>query len=152
MAIFLSTMINRIDKKGRVSVPASFRTVLAGQSFPGIIVFRSYVLQAIEGFGMDRMERLSAELDRLDLFSEDQNDLTASIFADAQQLPFDPEGRVTLPEAFCAHAHLTDQVAFVGQGATFQLWNPALFTQHQEAARARLKLRKMSLGGEIKAT
>lgn len=147
MGIFLSTVVNRIDKKGRVSVPASFRTVLGGQSFPGIIVFRSYVLQAIEGFGMDRMERLSAELDRLDLFSEDQNDLTASIFADAQQLPFDPEGRVTLPEAFCAHAQLTEQVAFVGQGATFQLWNPNLFAQHQEDARARLKMRKTPLGG-----
>lgn len=142
MGVFLSTIINRLDKKGRVSVPASFRLILAGQSFPGIIVFRSYVLQALEGFGMDRMQRLSAELDRLDPFSEEQNDLTASIFADAQQLPFDPEGRVTLPETFCAHAQLTDQVAFVGQGATFQLWNPDLFVAHQEAARARLKLRK----------
>lgn len=147
MGIFLSTFINRLDKKGRVSVPSTFRSSLAQQSFQGIVLFRSYTLQAIEGFGMDRMEKLSAQLDTLDLFSDDQNDLAASIFADAHQLSFDGEGRVLLPELLCEHASLAGQVAFVGRGATFQIWNPEVFKQHQEEARQRLKAKKLSPGG-----
>jgi len=152
MGIFLSTFVNRLDKKGRVSVPSTFRSALAGQSFQGVILFRSYTLQAVEGFGMDRMEKLSLQLDTLDLFSDDQNDLAASIFADAHQLPFDGEGRVLLPEALCAHAGLSEQVAFVGRGATFQIWEPDAFKHHQEAARERLKASKLSPGGLIQAS
>lgn len=149
MGIFLSTFVNRLDKKGRVSVPSSFRASLAQQSFQGIILFRSYALQAIEGFGIDRMEKLSLQLDTLDLFSDDQNDLAASIFADAHQLSFDSEGRVMLPELLCEHAGLSEQVAFVGRGATFQLWDPERFKQHQQAARDRLKEKKCTLGGGL---
>lgn len=146
MGIFLSTFVNRLDKKGRVSVPSTFRAALAPQPFQGIILFRSYTLAAVEGFGMDRMERLSQQLDTMDLFSDAQNDLAASIFADAHQLAFDGEGRVMLPEALCQHADLSDQVAFVGRGATFQLWNPDHFKTHQEQARDRLKTSKLSPG------
>ena len=60
LALFLSTFVNRIDRKGRVSVPAPFRTVLAAQTFPGVIVFPSFVVSAIEASGIDRIERLSA--------------------------------------------------------------------------------------------
>ena len=148
MGIFLSTFVNRLDKKGRVSVPSTFRAALGSQSFQGIILFRSYTLSAIEGFGMDRMERLSQQLDTMDLFSDTQNDLAASIFADAHQLAFDGEGRVLLPELLCAHAHLSDQVAFVGRGATFQLWNPEAFNHYQAQARDRLKVSKLSPGGQ----
>jgi MraZ protein len=143
VSLFLSTFINKIDKKGRVSVPASFRTTLLStqqdQSFAGIIVFRSLKHPALEGCGMERMQRLSDSIDRLDLFSDAQDDLVSAIFADSQTLPFDSEGRVSIPENFLSFANLTDQVAFVGRGATFQLWSPEVFTQVQEQARLRLK-------------
>src|ERR1700732_1459657 len=93
VALFLSTFVNKVDRKGRVSVPASFRAALAGQSFAGIVAFRSFKTAAIEGSGIDRIEEMSARLDTLDQFSEEYESL-ASIFADAQQLPFDGEGRI----------------------------------------------------------
>ncbi len=68
MTLFLSTFVNKIDKKGRISVPASFRQALAQQSFQGVVVFRSYKFPAIEGMGIERMERLSSSVDELDLF------------------------------------------------------------------------------------
>ncbi len=91
---------------------------------------------------MDRMEKLSLHMDRLDLFSQDQDDWAASIFADAQHLAFDSEGRVTLTEELKAHARLTQNVAFVGRGPTFQLWNPEDFRIYQDEARLRLRERK----------
>ena len=49
MALFLSTFVNKIDRKGRISVPASFRVAVAGQSFHGVILYRSHKHPAIEG-------------------------------------------------------------------------------------------------------
>ncbi|MGL6187684.1 MAG: division/cell wall cluster transcriptional repressor MraZ [Holosporales bacterium] len=145
MTVFLATHTHKIDKKGRVSVPASFRALLSQQSFQGIVVFRSLSFAAIEGFGMDRIEKLSAQIDRLDSFSQDRDDLTASIFADAQPLPFDSEGRILLPENLISYGQLQETVAFVGRGATFQLWNPENFKDHQEKARQRLLKQHPSL-------
>ena len=138
MALFLSTFVNKVDKKGRVSVPAPFRTALAQQTFSGIIAFRSFKLPAIEGSGIDRMEEMSARIDALDEFSEDR-DALSSIFADAQQLAFDGEGRIVLPEALCAHAGITENAAFVGLGRTFQIWEPQRFEQHRDELRERAR-------------
>ncbi|ETZ07123.1 protein MraZ [Holospora obtusa F1] len=145
MQLFLSTFQNKIDKKGRVSVPASFRAVLSDQTFQGIVVFRSLTHPAIEGFSMTRMEKLSQDLDQLDAFSQDYEDWTASIFADSHQLPFDSEGRVQLPEIFCNYAGITDVVAFIGRGKSFQLWNPSTFEMYQNQARDRLKNKEHGL-------
>jgi MraZ protein len=138
LALFFSTFVNKVDRKGRVSVPATFRAALEGLSFPGVIVFRSFKQSALEGSGIDRMEEMSARIDALDEFSEDREAL-ASIFADAQPLPFDGEGRIILPQALCEHATITDSAAFVGLGRTFQVWEPQRFEKHQQELRERAR-------------
>lgn len=145
MTLFLSTFLNKLDKKGRVSVPASFRLVLSGQAFQGIVAFRSYNLPAIEGMAIERMQRMSDSVDQLDLFSEAQEDLTTTIFADAQMLAFDGDGRIILPQMLLAHANIKDQVAFVGRGATFQIWNPEAFEAYQNEARRRVQDKQATL-------
>ncbi|MEI8320874.1 MAG: division/cell wall cluster transcriptional repressor MraZ [Alphaproteobacteria bacterium] len=145
MSLFLSTFINKIDRKGRVSVPSSFRTALSAQSFQGVVLFRSYTQSALEGCGIDRMQTLSNSLDRLDLFSETHEDLASALFADTHQLAWDPEGRIMLPEHLRHFAHIDDTAAFVGRGATFQIWSPKAFNDHQEKARARIKQGKATL-------
>ena len=137
MALFLSTFVNRIDQKGRASVPATFRAVLGGQAFQGVVAYRSFTNACIEGCGMDFMERLSDGAQGLDAFSAEQEDLSALIFADARQLPWDPEGRISLPEDILAHAGITDAVAFVGKGQTFQIWQPEAYRAVEAEIRAR---------------
>ena len=140
MNLFLSTFINKIDKKGRVSVPASFRSILTQGSTKGFIAFRSLVHKAIDGFAAEKMEAFATRIDEFQLFSEEQTDLTASVFADADVLSFDNEGRVMLTDALRKHAELQDHVAFVGRGPTFQLWHPDHFSVYQDQARQRLKV------------
>ena len=137
MALFLSTFVNKVDRKGRVSVPASFRTALAPSGFAGIVVYRSFIHPCAEGCGLDFMERLSASTETLDLFSAEQEDLSALIFADARQLAWDPEGRVVLPEDLIAHAGIGESASFVGKGQTFQLWEPEAYRAHEAEIRAR---------------
>lgn len=143
--MFLSTFVNKVDKKGRVSVPAPFRAALSKEIFQGFVAFRSYKNRAVECCSYSRMERLSESVDDLDIFSEAQEDLTATIFADAQQIPFDGDGRIILPENIIEHAGLGGQVAFVGRGSTFQIWSPGIFTSVQDEARQRLKEGQPSL-------
>ena len=136
--MFLSTFVNKVDRKGRVSVPHPFRTSLVGQNFNGIIAFRSFKLPALEACGIDRMEELSQRIDALPEFSEDR-DALASILADAQPLAFDGEGRVVLPEPLCRHAGITEGAAFVGLGRSFQIWEPQRFETHQDEMRERAR-------------
>jgi MraZ protein len=146
VALFLSTFINKVDRKGRVSVPASFRGALAAQSFNGIVAFRSFKTSAIEGSGIDRLDEMSARLDELDQFSEDYDSLS-SIFADCQQLPFDSEGRIILPPFMVEYAKITENAAFVGLGRTFQIWEPEAYKRHQEEMRERAKRQGITLPG-----
>ena len=137
MALFLSTYVNRIDRKRRVSVPAGFRAVLATQGFSGAIAFRSFNdrYEAIEACGMDHMERLSRSIDALNPFSDEHDHFASAIFGEAVALPFDSEGRIILPEPLLAYAGVTDRAAFVGKGKTFQIWQPEALRAYQEEAR-----------------
>ena len=96
MTLFLSTFVNKVDRKGRVSVPASFRAALADQSFQGVVLFRSHGHPCIEGFPHSFMAELSDRLDNFDLFSADQDDLATSIFGEFVQLPL--MSQIILPE------------------------------------------------------
>ncbi len=138
MALFLSTYINKIDKKGRISVPALFRQSLSSKIFSGLIVFRSYKYAALEGCTMDRMEQLSKSVDQFDQFSDAYDEVSSTIFADAHQLSFDNEGRVMLPETLRTYANIESQAAFVGRGASFQIWNPTDFYLFQKEARQKI--------------
>lgn len=134
MSIFLSTYINLVDAKGRVVVPKEFRANL--ENFHGFVAFRSHTVNAIDCFSMERMEKLSAKIDEtLDPFSLDRESLESAIFADAVTLRFDKDGRVILPEQLIEHANLKSKMAFVGRGATFQIWNPEEFDLHQKKVR-----------------
>lgn len=145
MSLFLATYINKIDKKGRVSVPASFRATLQKQGLNSAVVFRSLRFAALEACGMERMQKLSQGLDDFAQFSAPQNDLAASIFADAQDLSFDAEGRILLPDDLIAHAQLTDAAAFVGCGPTFQIWQPDAFKTRQAQARSRVQQQELGI-------
>lgn len=137
MALFLSTTVNKLDRKGRISVPAAFRAALAGQAFHGIVAFPSFKYPALQCGGFDWIEKLSAGVDSFDLFSDEHDAMTAALFANAQQLPFDGQGRIVLPDALAGHAGISDKAAFVGRGPLFEIWEPDAFTEYQADATRR---------------
>ncbi len=135
LMLFLSTYHNRIDKKGRVSVPAPFRAALSGQEFSGIVAYSSLMHPAIEACGMNRILKINERIEMLDPFSEERDAFATTIFGESVQLAFDSEGRVMLPEALIASASLSEQVVFVGKGETFEIWQPKAFEVHVARAR-----------------
>ncbi len=135
MPLFLSTYANKVDKKGRISVPAPFRATLVGQAFQGVVLFRATAHACLEGFDFGTMEELSARLDHFDLFSNQQDDLATAIFGEAVQCPFDSEGRVGVPQALLDYAGIVEGATFVGLGRKFQIWDTAAFEKRRNTAR-----------------
>lgn len=140
MTLFLSTYINKVDRKGRVSVPAAFRSALIGSDgAAGLVLVRSNGYECLEGFGLSFMQDISARLDNFDLFSAEQDDLALSVFGDSVQLSLDGDGRVILPEMLIDYAGIDGEAAFVGLGRKFQIWNPASLAARKDAARLAVK-------------
>ena len=154
MGMFLSTYLMRVDKKGRVSVPASFRAALSADSAGSIIAFKTLGFDAIDARGRAEFEsllqtlrshsvaHLGPELAILGGAAPSPDQIVA---ASAAEIPFDSEGRVILPEAFMAHAGISDQVKFVGRGSFFQMWSPEKFAE-REAEELRLMRERLSAG------
>ncbi len=136
MLSFRGTFTNKIDAKGRISVPAKFRAVTAAQEFAGIICFPSLIDPCIEGGGPDLEAEIDIMLGRLDPFSRERNVLANLLKAQSAELMFDADGRVSLPEMLTSKAGITDQVTFVGLGNKFQLWEPKAYEAYLAEAMA----------------
>ncbi len=153
MSSFLGTHQNRLDAKGRVSVPAPFRAVLRGRAEaagiegPNLVLRPSHKGRCIEGWPADVFMSLAGPLDRIDLFSDDHDDMAAALYADAFHAESDKEGRIVLPELHIAHAGLTDTVVFMGLGRTFQIWEPAAADERRRQARERARTLNLTLPG-----
>ena len=143
MALFLSKFINKIDKKGRVSVPAQFRAALNNENFAGIIIYESFINDCIEGCDISRIAKISESIDDLDPFSEERDAFATTVLGSSIQLPFDGDGRVILPDHLRKFAIIDDQALFVGKGATFEIWQPQKFENYAKKAKQEaLKMRK----------
>ena len=145
MDFFVSKFYNKIDKKGRVSLPSSFRSVLPKSNRNEIILYKSIKSPSIEGCGVGRLKEIAKRINNLDFFSEDYDDFSTSIFSEIVTTNIDKEGRFLIPQDFKIYANLNQEAAFFGQGYFFQIWEPKMGLKNTEAARKRLFQQKKSL-------
>ncbi|MDX2028304.1 MAG: MraZ family transcriptional regulator [Alphaproteobacteria bacterium] len=131
-------------------MPASFRAAL-GSDASGIVVFKSLQHEALDGCSIGHLELLSQSLEKQDLPSDVYELIETTIFGGSMQLPFDSEGRITLPAALAASVGIADDVAFVGRRKTFQIWNPKKLAAHEAAARSAARAKDISLSKIIAA-
>jgi MraZ protein len=153
---FVSTFTNKIDAKGRVSIPAPFRAVLerdgyaqgpgagagtaaGGGGSGGVYCYPSLDAPALDGGGERLAQKIDGLLRGLADYSDERDELSVALYGDVQILNIDGDGRIVLPEALRQHAGLTGLVTFVGLGDKFQIWEPAAFEQRRQAARAKVR-------------
>jgi MraZ protein len=152
---FLGSHQNRLDAKGRVSVPAPFRTTLRqaadsngnGAATGQLILRPSHFYSCIEAWPPARFAALEAPLAQYSLLSPEHQDLATSIYADAFPIDVDKEGRILIPEHLVAHAGLSEAVLFMGVGPTFQIWEPA--AAERRRAEARIRSRELAPHGGV---
>lgn len=150
MTHFLGTHQNKLDAKGRVSVPAPFRAALrdaGGDEAPAaeFVLRPSHKFPCIEAWPKHVFQTLAAPLDRMPLFSDEHDDLASALYADAFAVETDREGRIVLPDPLIAHAGLGQMVEFVGHGRIFRIWDPAAGARHRAEARTRAQARGLTL-------
>ena len=146
--MFLSTYENKLDKKGRVSVPASFRSYLANMGYNGIVCFPSFNNQSIEAWPQDRIEKISNAIDSLNPFEDKKDYFATSILSESINLQFDSEGRILITEKLLKHAKIKNSMLFVGQGKTFQIWESTIFEKFKVNAKKKANLNRASLKWE----
>jgi len=133
--MFLSSFVNKIDKKGRVSVPATFRSHINTLGYNGFISYPSFNNSALEACTQDRIEKLSNTIDSLNPFEEKRDYFATSVLSESESLQFDTEGRVSISQKLLNHAKIKNNVLFVGLGKTFQIWEPRNFDKFKTFAR-----------------
>jgi MraZ protein len=148
--MFLSSYENKIDKKGRVSVPATFRAHLNSMGYNGFISYPSFNHSALEACSQDRIEKLSNTIDSLNPFEEKRDFFATSILSESENLQFDTEGRVSLSNKLLSHANVKSNILFVGLGKTFQIWEPKSFEKFKIIARKKAYQNRSNLKWETK--
>jgi MraZ protein len=133
MARFTGTYVNKVDKKGRVSVPAPFRATLEALGAPLVNVKPTPDRQALDGVTEAYMDEVQRRLDAMDLYSPEREALEIREFSETQQLQMDPEGRIILPRLLIDMAGIGETVAFMGMGSRFQIWEPEALKAHQQS-------------------
>ena len=148
--MFLSTYENKLDKKGRVSVPASFRSYLSNLGYNGVVWYPSINNQSKEAWPQDRIEKISNTIDSLNPFEEKRDYFATSVLSESVHLQFDTEGRVSLTDKLLDHAKIKNNILFVGLGKTFQIWEPKIFEKFKIVARKKAYQNRSDLKWENK--
>ena len=145
MGQFVSSFTNKIDSKGRVSVPASFRAILAREEGEGgIYCYPSLDAPALDAGGKRLVNQIGELLEELAPNGDEKDQLATALYGDSIMMKVDSDGRIKLPEPLREHAGITDKVVFVGLGGKFQMWEPAKFEAHRLQAREKVReLRKL---------
>jgi MraZ protein len=146
---FSGNATNKVDAKGRVSIPAPFRKVLGIEESPLLFLMPDVRGKpAIEGYGQSQFERLAEAADQLSPVGEDFDGLADLVFSQTQQLPLDSTGRIVLPPEFREFARIEGEALFVGRVKAFQIWAPEAYRQHAATLRegAKANLNKLPWG------
>lgn len=146
MERFVSHFTNRLDAKGRVSIPAPFRAVMSRDGFEGLYVHPSLDLPALDCGGNRLLSEIHGLIAGFPPYSDERDTFALALEGTSEVLKVDSEGRIVLTETLKASAGLTAEVTFVGLGEKFQIWEPGRFRSHLEEAKNRVRDLRKQLG------
>jgi len=148
---FVSNVTLRLDSKGRVSIPASFRSVLGRDGFDGLYCYPALDRSAIDAGGNALMSEIEALIGRFTPYSDEREQFALALYGTSETLKIDGEGRVALSDSLKRHAGITDAVTFVGLGHKFQIWEPGRFQTELAEATQKVRALKAELSSQVAA-
>jgi MraZ protein len=145
---FVSNYTLRLDMKGRVSIPAQFRAVLARDGFDGLYCYPALGSPALDAGGNALLAEIEALIARFPPYSDQRDEFCLALYGTSETLKMDGEGRVVLTEPLKTHAGIADSVTFSGMGHKFQIWEPARFRTQLAEATEKVRALKRRLGSQ----
>jgi len=143
---FVSNFTLRLDAKGRVSIPASYRAALARDGFEGLYCYPALDRPALDAGGNALLKEIEDLIERYPPFSDEREDFSTALYGTSETLKLDGEGRVILSDPLKTHAGIAESVAFVGLGHKFQIWEPERFRAQLAEATGKVRALKKQLG------
>lgn len=145
MPLFMSKYTNKVDRKGRVSVPAQFRAALPSGFQKSIVVYQAVNHDAIECCDLLHIEKVNESLNGFAPYSDEHEEFSLALMSGLVELTFDGNGRIILPQELMDFAGITEYATFAGKGITFQIWEPEAFKQELDKARHKVKEKRSML-------
>ncbi len=127
---FLGNALNGIDAKNRVSIPSSFREVLAARSDARTVILApAERADCLVGYDQSYPAKARAELETrfAGNFSDERDDRFRAIFGSAERAPIDDTGRIILSATMKDLGEIERVALFWGAGSYFEIWNPQRF-------------------------
>lgn len=145
-ASFRGESVHKMDTKGRLSIPASFRVEMQRgdpewqekQPQRFILVFGHSDTSYIEGYSIEAMARMERKIRKLPQFSDARRNATRTFITDSELMEVDPNGRIVLPQKLRERLGSPEEVVFLGELDTFRITTPAASAAANSELDARL--------------
>ena len=145
MPLFMSKYTNKVDSKGRVSVPAQFRSALPSGFQKSIVIYQAVNHNAIECCDLLHIEKINESFEGFAPYSDEHDEFSLALMSGLVELTFDGNGRIIIPQELMEFAGISNYATFAGKGKTFQIWEPEAFKNELEIARNKVKEKRSLL-------
>jgi MraZ protein len=148
---FVANFTLRLDAKGRVSIPAPYRAVLARDGFDGLYCYPALDQPAVDAGGNALLSEIETLVTGFPPYSDERDTLSLALYGTSETLKLDSEGRVILSDTLKTHAGINSEISFVGMGHKFQIWEPGRFRAQLAEATGTVRALKKQLGSRVAA-
>ncbi len=133
---FSGTFFNSIDPKGRLSIPAKLRSLLA-EIFGDELLVVTRRKDALVAYPRSEWEKTKARVDAM-ANGEAKDLIYRSRISPAVECSFDKQGRIALPVSLRTIAKFDKEIVIVAMADKIELWSQILFEQQLEEAEGKL--------------
>lgn len=124
--MFLGEYKHNLTKGNRLAMPAKIRNEIKGSE---VVLARGFE-ECILGFEKDTWEKMSATELSKPVSEHDARKVRRQLFAGAQLIEIDPQGRVVVPKSLLEHSHVNTEAIIIGAGDHFEIWKPELWQNY----------------------
>ncbi len=117
--MFFGQFDHNIDDKGRLTIPAQYRELLANGAYITRGLDENLMVMRSEEF-----TSLYHKIKAMNINDENARDLARMLFGSAAMLELDKVGRVLIPQFLREAVQLDTAVKLVGLGPYFEIWSP----------------------------
>jgi MraZ protein len=144
-----------IDAKGRLAIPAKYRSDLLASKETHIIVTRDPQYPSLKIYPGSMWDEISKRLQSLQGLDPIVRNLQWTILGNASVSEFDPKGRmlILIPSELRDYAEIatTEKVSLVGMGNKFEIWNENNWEMRQTGGSLSTEILEVVLPESVKA-
>lgn len=121
---FTGNIDAKVDEKGRVFVPSSFRKILQRADESGLILRRDVFQRCLVLYPKSVWDaQVDAITARTSMFDRAGRDALRRFVAGAEDITLDSGGRMLIPRRYLADADIEAEVRFIGVDDTIEIWS-----------------------------